>query len=175
MEYEIHSSQQRRHPLSFHDLGNSIIKTPDAIYSEAKDLFQNQSADFTSAFLVTGLYASVYGLPIAALHPTLTIASVMPYASYATAGLYGYWFFEDDFTRYTLWPIRMASAPFIEGFGTPAWDMLKRRPDLLLFNPATKKDSATRQLLQQLAEKIKNGRWRTKGCKTTPADCPAWS
>ncbi len=157
----------------FHDLGNSIIKAPDAIYSEAKDLFQNQSADFTSAFLVTGLYASVYGLPIAALHPTLTIASVMPYASYATAGLYGYWFFEDDFTRYSLWPIRMASAPFIEGFGTPAWDMLKRRPDLLLFNPTTKKDGAMGELLKKLANNIKDGKWRTKECENNKSiPCP---
>jgi hypothetical protein len=158
-----------------HDLGESIVKSPDAIYSEAKDLFQNQSADFTSAMLTTASMASVYGLPIAALHPTLTIAGVMPYATYASAGLYGSPYFWDDWTRYLFGPIRMASAPLVEGFGTPAWDMLKRRPDLLLFNPTTQKDGATQQLLTQLAGKIEAGRWRTKRCVATKRldDCPA--
>lgn len=157
-----------------HDMGNSIIKTPDAIYSEATDLFQNQSVDFTSALLTTAVFASIYGLPIAALHPTLTIAGVMPYATYAAAGAYGSYFFWPDLTRYSFWPIRMASAPLIEGFGTPAWDMLKRRPDLLLFNPTIKEEGATRQLLTQLAGKIQNGRWQTERCVATKntKDCP---
>ncbi len=157
----------------FHDLGNSIIKTPDAIYSETKDLFQNQSADYTSAMITTALMASYYGLPIAALHPTLTIAGVMPYATYGAAGLYGYTTLRDDLTRYLFMPIRMASAPLVEGFGTPAWDMLKRRPDLLLFNPATKKDSATQQLLKQLADRIEDGKWQTAECKSNKSvPCP---
>jgi hypothetical protein len=155
-----------------HDLGESIVKSPDAIYSEAKDLFQNQSADFTGALLTTAFMASYVGLPIAALHPTLTIAGVMPYATYASASLYGSPYFWDDWTRYLFGPIRMASAPFVEGFGTPAWDMLKRRPDLLLFNPATQKDGATRQLLKRLAGKIQNGKWQTKRCENKPNTCP---
>ena len=156
-----------------HDLGESIVKTPDAIYSEAKDLFQNQSADYTSAMITTALIASYYGLPIAALHPTLTIAGVMPYATYAAAGAYGYTTLRDDLTRYLFMPIRMASAPLVEGFGTPAWDMLKRRPDVLLFNPTTKKDSATQQLLKQLADKIEDGKWQTAECKNNKSVlCP---
>lgn len=157
-----------------HDLGNSIIKAPDAIYSEAKDLLKNQSVDYMSASLTTALLASGYGLPIAALHPTLTVAGMMPYATYAAAGVSGIEYFDYDKTRYVFAPIRMASAPFIEGFGTPAWDMLKRRSDLLLFNPATRKDGATRQLLTRLASKIRNGMWKTDSCASLkPNDCPS--
>jgi hypothetical protein len=161
-----------------HDLGESIVKAPDALYSEAKDLLGSQSADFTSAIFTTGFYASVYGLPIAAISPSLTIADVMPNAVYAAAGAYGLPYFYDDLTRYFFGPIRMVSAPFIEGFGTPAWDMLKRRPDLLLFNPATGKDGATQQLLKQLAGKIKfrDGKnweteWETDACQNNAAGC----
>lgn len=156
-----------------HDLGESIVKAPDAVYSELEDLFQNQSADFTSAMLTTALIASGYGLPIAALHPTLTIASVMPYATYATAGTYGPYFFWPDVTRYLFGPIRMASAPFVEGFGTPAWGMLKRRPDLLLFNPETAKDGAMGKLLKALTGKIKEDKWQTERCNNDkPTDHP---
>lgn len=155
-----------------HDFGESIVKTPDAIYSEAKDLFQNQSVNVTSATLNTALLASGYGLPIAAAHPALTIAGVMPYATYATAGAYVPQYIAEDTTRYLFWPIRMASAPFIEGFGTPAWDMLKRRPDLMLFNPTTQKDGAMGAVLKKLADKIVSGKWQTKECEHSRDKCP---
>ena len=70
---------------------------------------------------------------------------------------------------YALGPIRMLSAPFIDGFGTPAWEMLKRRTDFILHNPEIFADNGEKgagyRLLNELTEKLARtdtGQLRTK-------------
>lgn len=69
------------------------------------------------------------------------------------------------FSYFVLFPFRALTVPGIQGFGTPAWEMMKRRTDLLLASKLRPNDyavqGAARTLMEALEKRIprdKNGK-----------------
>lgn len=74
-------------------------------------------------------------------------------------------------TYFAAYPIRMLSVPFIKGYGTPAWEMMKRRNDLIFSgqlrpNAYDTKHGAGLTLMERLKQRIPaKNRWKTLGCR----------
>lgn len=149
-------------------VGQSIVNLPrDMYYAYLRDLWEQGRDLGKGALLGAGLAAFYVGIITAVTN--LTFADTILTGVAAAGGLYTLPVLLSDPTRYAFGPIRMVSAPFIDGFGTPAWDMLKRRPDLVLFNPQIfsehKERGAGHALLKQLAKTLQDGHCITQDGK----------
>lgn len=155
------------------DVGQSVINMPrDIYYAYIRDLALTQGPQLAKTGLVVGAVAAFYG-GIVASATNLLFKDIILQSVIVAGGVYGAPVFFSNPFYYAFGPIRMLSAPFIDGFGTPAWEMLKRRTDFVLHNPEifakTSEKGAGYILLKQLAEKTKKaGYWKTEDKELIP-------
>jgi len=147
-------------------VGDSVLNLPrDMYYAYLRDIFTQQGPQLSTPAVAGTVGGAEYAAMISAAGGPPFAQIIIP-AVPAGVGAYSFPVVVADPTFYLFGPIRMLSAPFIDGFGRPAWDMLKRRPDFVLINPEVfiKEDGqrgAGHYLINRISERVVDGHWIT--------------